>query len=246
MIQFVTLNTITNDLLNIIRGAQITQSEPISKRQIEAWIHQYRALLIKQDMDKGKRPNPDYIQTIQALEVEEVSEAEGSELDINENEGGLRTFRTMITLPKTIDLNFKSGFMYIGTIAGQEVQFVSEQRSRWQQYMKYTGNDRVAYLHDGYIYVTNDKEIRYITVRGIFEIPTEVSHLNNTNELITDATEDTEYPIPINMVPILKEMILKQELGIEALTYSDVDNDSASTLSSPISGDTLKTTRRTK
>ena len=246
MIQFVTLNTITNDLLNIIRGAQVSQSEPISKRQIEAWIHQYRALLIKQDMDKGKRPNPDYIQTIQALGLEEVSEAEGSALDLDENEAGLRTFRTLIQLPKTIDLNFKPGFTYVGTIGGQEIQFVAEGQARWRQYMKYTANDRIAYLKDGYIYVTNDKEIRYITVRGIFEIPTEVSHLSNTNEVITDATEDTEYPIPINMVPMLKQMILKQELGIEAQAYSDVENDSASIVSSPISGDTIKTTRRTR
>ena len=64
MISFITLNTITTDLLNIIRGAQVTQSEPISKRQLEAWVHQYRALLIKQEMDKGKMPNPDYIQTL--------------------------------------------------------------------------------------------------------------------------------------------------------------------------------------
>ena len=67
MIEFVTIDTIVSDLLNIIRGAQVTQSEPISKRQLEAWIHQYRALLIKQDMDKGKMPNPDYIQTIQDM-----------------------------------------------------------------------------------------------------------------------------------------------------------------------------------
>jgi hypothetical protein len=221
MIEFVTLSTISHDLLNVVRGAQISESEPISLRQIEGWIHQYRARLIKQDLDKGKMPNPDYIQTIQALELEEVDAAEGSEIDTD-----YQTFRTKIQLPNTLDLNNKSGFMYIGTITGQEIQFISEGRSQWQQYKKYTNRDRLAFLRNGYIYVTNDNELRYITVRGVFEVPSEVSHLSNPNETITDVTENSPYPIPINMVTTLKEMILKGELGIEASSPSDISNDS--------------------
>jgi hypothetical protein len=220
MIQFVTINTITTDLLNIIRSAKISQSEPISKRQLEAWVHEYRAKLLKQDLDKGKVPNPDYIQVIQALELEEVSESEGSILINNR-----RAFRTKIKVPKTIDLNFKSGFTYIGTINGDEIQFSPESRARWQEYKKYTGKDRIAYLKDGYLYVHNDKEIRYITVKGIFEVPPEVSHLNNPNELITDVTANSPYPIPINMIPTLKEMIIKGELGVEVNAMSDANND---------------------
>lgn len=232
MIEFVTLDTIIQDLLHIVRGAQITQSEPISRRQVEAWIHQYRAKLIKQDLDKGKKPNPDYIQVIQALELEEVDEAEGSTLDTD-----YQTFRTKIQLPNSVDLNFKPGLMYVGTTTGQEIQFAPESRARWQQYKKYTLNDPIAYLKNNYIYVTNDKEIRYITVRGIFEVPPEVSHLNNPNEVITDVTASSPYPIPINMIPTLKEMILRVELGIESRAYSDIDNDSASKVEPNIKGD---------
>ena len=238
MIQFVTLNTITSDLLNIIRGAQITQSEPISKRQLEAWVHEYRAKLIKQDLDKGKLVNSDYVQSLQALEVEEVDEAEGTTVDTD-----YQTFRTMLQLPNTIDLNFKTGFTYIGTITGQEIQFGSEAKSRWQEYKKYTANDRLAYLKDSYLYVTNNMNIRYITVRGVFEIPPEVSHLDNPKESVTDITENSPYPIPINMVPTLKQMILKGELGIEAQSYSDTDNDSASDLEPNLTGEVRHSNR---
>ena len=220
MISFITLNTIITDLLLVIRGSQLSQSESISKRQIEGWIHQYRGRLLKQDLDKGKIPNPDYIQTIQALELEEVDEAEGSTISTD-----YKTFRTTIELPKTIDLNFTSGFTYIGTTTGEEIQFSSELRSKWQQHKKYTANDRIAYLKGNKIYVTNDKELRYITVRGIFEIPPEVSHLSNTNEVVTDVTIDSYYPIPINILPTLKQMILKGELGIESQAPSDITND---------------------
>lgn len=225
MITFVTLNTITTDLLNIIRGAQVTQSEPISKRQLEAWAHEYRALLLKQDLDKGKMPNPDYIQTIQALELEEVDESEGSIAS------DMKTFRTKIQVPNTIDLNFKPGFTYIGTINGREIQFSPESRARWQEFKTYTKNDPIAYLKGGYLYVHNDKNLRYITVRGIFEVPPEVSHLNNPNETITDVTENSPYPIPINIIPVLKEMILSKELGIEVKAYSDNKTDAEAEVS---------------
>ena len=66
MINFTTLNTITTDLLNIIRNFDVSRSETISKRQLEMWVHQHRAILLKQDIDKDKLPNPDYIQSIPA------------------------------------------------------------------------------------------------------------------------------------------------------------------------------------
>ena len=69
---FITLNTIITDLLLVIRGSKISDSETISKRQLEEWIHQYRSLLIKQDIDKGKMPNPDYIQEIDHLKLESI------------------------------------------------------------------------------------------------------------------------------------------------------------------------------
>ena len=238
MIQFITLNTITTDLLNIIRGAQLTQSEPISKRQLEAWVHEYRAKLIKQDLDKGKLINSDYTQSLRALELEEVDEAEGTTVDTD-----YQTFRTILQLPNTIDLNFKAGFTYIDTITGQEIQFSSEAKSRWQEYKKYTSSDPIAYLKDSYIYVTNDKEIRYITVRGVFEIPPEVSHLDNPKESVTDVTENSPYPIPINMVPTLKQMILQGELGIEARAYSDITSDSAAKVEPNTTGEVRRTNR---
>lgn len=220
MLTFVTLNTIVTDMLSIIRGSQLSQSEPISKRQLEAWVHEYRSRLLKQDLDKGKMPNPDYIQTIQALELEEVDESEGTTLTTD-----YKAFRTKVEVPNTLDLNFQSGFMYVGTVNGKELQFVPEGRARWQQYNKYTGKDPVVYLKGNRLYVHNDKAIRWITVRGVFEVPPEVSHLNNPNETVTDVTENSPYPIPINLVPVLKEMILKTELGIISRAPSDNKTD---------------------
>ncbi len=222
--EFITLRTITNDLLNIIRAANISSSETISIRQIEDWVHQYRALLLKRDLDKGKKPNPDYIQEINHLRLEEI-ELVGDNIVNDRDKSGTYTQRTVLEIPKTIDLNFTSGFTYVGTPVGEEIQLVPEGRTIWQQYKKYTSKDKVAFLRSGHMYVVNDFPLEYITVRGIFEVPSEVGRFVNP---ITDQPYfnlDSKYPIPANMVPDLKTMILQKELKIEAVAPTDVTNN---------------------
>lgn len=220
MINFVTLNAIVTDLLEIVRQAKISRTEPISKRQLEAWVHQYRALLIKRDLDKGKMPNPDYIQEIPALELEVVDTASDSTIETY-----TYVLKSKLAVPNTIDLNNKSGFMYVGTIDGREIQFIPEGRSQWQQYKKYTQKENLVFLRNKYLYLLSVTPLKYLTVRGVFEVPTEVSNYVNVNMPTRSAGINDSYPIPINMLPTLKEMILKTELGIEYQAPSDKSND---------------------
>ena len=225
-INFVSLNAIVTDLLLVIRGSKISQSETISKRQLEAWIHSYRAILLKRDLDKGKMPNPDYIQEIAGLEME-VADYTEELTNVAKDEYLLRS---KLTLPNTIDLNFKPGIFHIGTVDGHEFQLVPEGRTRWQKYKKFTSNAKMAFLRNNYLYIANDTAIKFVDVRGIFEIPTDVINFVNTNTSQSNYVLNNSYPIPIHMVPVLKEMILKGELNIEVKAYSDQKNDSASSM----------------
>ena len=74
----VSLDKIVYDLLLIIRGSNVSQSEPISTRQLEEWAHQYRAVLLRRDLDKNRMPNPDYIQEIPNLALSAVEGSEAS------------------------------------------------------------------------------------------------------------------------------------------------------------------------
>ena len=223
MVKFVSLNTICKDLLYIIRGSKVSQSENISEIQIENWVNQYRAILLKQDIDKGKIPNPDYIQEIPSIKLIKVDKI-GRYSTIT---SGVDTYRTEIELPKTIDLNFKSGIMFICTLDGQEIQLLPQSRVQWKTYRKYSNREVCAYLRNGFLYVEGPLASKYIYIRGLFEIPTEVNHLvgNTTVEFPIYSNSD-KYPIPINMIPVLKQMILKQELNIMLNSPSDDKNDS--------------------
>ena len=129
--------------MNIVRGSKVTQSETITRRQIEEWVNEYRSLLLKQDLDKGKMPNPDYIQEIPSVKLEVIDKSTGADI-----KSVTYFMRTVLDIPKTIDLNFKSGLTYVGTIDGREIQLVSESRSTWQKYKRYTSSDPLSFLRN--------------------------------------------------------------------------------------------------
>ena len=226
---FITLRVLINDLLLVVRGGNISSSETISTRQLEDWIHQYRSVLLKRDLDKGKKPNPDYIQEIGNLKLEKVDLVGDNVITTWPGSYGVESdtyiYRTILEIPKTIDLNFTSGFTYIGTPVGDEIQFAPEGRTRWQKYKKYTSKDKLCFLRGGHIYIVNSEALEFITVRGIFEIPSEVGRFVNP---VTDQPYfnlDSRYPIPVNLVPALKDMIVQKELKIEATAPTDTRND---------------------
>ena len=225
MVQFVSLNTIVTDLLNVIRSSNISASETISKRQIEDWVHQYRSVLLKRDLDKGKKPNPDYIQEIGNIKLER-SDMSGDDLTSLGMESGYYLYRTELEIPKTIDLNFTSGFTYIGSPLGYEIQLIPEGRSKWQKYKKYTQFSKLCFLRSGRLYIINSEAMDFVTIRGIFEIPSEVERFINpiTNQPYFDI--NSKYPIPISMLPDLKNLIISKELNIEVSAPTDKTNDS--------------------
>lgn len=223
---FTTLNTITFDILDIVRRSNIADTEHISKRRLEDKVHQVRALLIKRDLDKSKKPNPDYIQEISNLRLEKI-DLSGEDITSLGLYSGAYIYRTILEIPRTLDLNHSSGFTYIGTPTGNEIQFIPEGRSKWQRYKKYTANDKLAFLRNGYLYIINSEALEFITVRGIFEIPTEVSRFVNPITEQPYFDYDSKYPIPVSMLQELKNIILQSEFKMELNLPTDITNDSA-------------------
>lgn len=220
----INLDKVVSDLLLTIRGSRVNQSEPISKRQLEDWVHQYRALLIRRDIGKGYKISPDYVQEMDNMKLEFVDEAEDNTIDSDRY-----MLRTSSKLPKTLDLPMGGSITYVGTPLGKQLQLVPYNRLHWQDYRKYTGRDNMAALRNQHIYVKNAEELEYINVRGVFENPLEVEDTNETNWA-------ENYPLPQDKVPILKQMILERELSIIARSPSDNTNDSVFRLSQNVEG----------
>jgi hypothetical protein len=96
-----------DNILLIARNNNIAESEHLSRVQIEKWIIGYRAMLIKQDIDKGRDINELYLTTIEPIH-----------LDREETVPGYFTYVGDKELPKLIDFNYRPGVINVRDMFG--------------------------------------------------------------------------------------------------------------------------------
>lgn len=205
---FNSLNTIIDDIYNILRDNNVSESENLSRIQVEQWIHQYRAYLIKQDLDKGRDINPSYIQTLGPLHISKVSTC-----------GVPNGFHYVSDkeLPKFIDLHFGTGLVAVKDMHGNLIQVGNETKAKYQKSRKYTCNDYIAFLKNNHLYLNGPGFLEYVEIEGILEDPTKAADCYDY---------DSPYPIPANMIPTLKNLIFSKELNIMLTVPTDNTNNS--------------------
>lgn len=217
------LNAIIDDILLEIRNSDIAESDSISRIQIEQWIHQYRALLIKQDLDKGRAINPGYVQIINPFTMQSL----GTFADRYE-------YESVKSIPKTIDLHFRSGLLSIKDQDGGLIQLGTEYKARIQVNRKFTSNDYIAYIKGDKLYAiksivdqcTDEVDhtldtLTFVELAGIFEDPTAVGAINS----ICYDPDNTTYPVPANMIPTIKNLIFTKELLVMQSVPTDTSNN---------------------
>lgn len=202
-----TLNTIIDDILLELRNSSVAESEHISRIQIEQWIANYRAVLIKQDIDKGRDINPMYIQTMPCIHLDKVDTVAGK-----------IEYKSNIELPKLIDFHFRTGLVYVKDMYGNLIQLGHETKMRYQRYRKYTCGDYIAYIKNNRLYIEgSDNQLEWVEIGIIAENPADL------NECFDP---DSEYPVPAHMIPAIKDMIFSKELNIMHQMPSDETNNS--------------------
>ena len=215
---FNSLNTIIDDILLEYRNSNITESEQLSRLQVEQWIHNYRAILIKQDIDKGRDVNPAYIQTISIP----VTGSNGKYIATNE-------------LPKLLDFHFRTGIVSIRDNSGRLIQLGSRLKSELQPDRQYAINDPIAYISNNIIHINNSSTgITSIEVDAILEDPTTISNNYDPN---------SSYPISANMIPTIKDLIFTKELYIMPQEIVDTTNDSDDDTVNKVSTRSLRKTK---
>lgn len=202
-----TLSNIIDDILLIARNNNISESEHLSRYQIEMWVHQYRALLIKQDIDKGRDINPMYVQTIRCIHLERKECIPGHFVYVSD-----------ITLPKLVDFHFRTGLISVKDMYGNLIQLGSESKMKFQKYRKYTCKDYIAYLKDSRIYVEGgNNQLEYIEADVILENPADANECFDPDE---------PYPAPAHMIPTIKDLIFNKELNVMPKMPTDTTNNS--------------------
>lgn len=199
---FNSLNTIIDDIMLELRNSNISESEQLSRLQIEQWIHYYRAFLIKQDIDKGRDINPSYVQT------KNVTLTKTGD-----------TYTSDIKIPKTLDFHFDSGIRSIRDNGGRLIQLGTRLKAELQPIRQYAIYDPIAYMQNDYIKIMSNgtNNITSLEVDVIAEDPTSVN---------SPYDADSVYPIPANMIPTIKDLIFSKELNIMPQEIVDEKNNS--------------------
>lgn len=221
------LNSLIDDILLIIRNNAISQSEDLSRAQIESWIHHYRALLIKQQMDKGYDVDLGYCQTLSVVQISQVPINTVDAISATSIDQPYYYKYKSSAIPKPINLHYGDGIVAVMDMYDGNIQQMSKQRRHFQRNRKFTKDEYTYYYEPDYIYVQGPDALRYIKVVGVFEDPIKAG-----------LGPDDVYPIPASMIPTLKQMIFANELKFMLAAPSDDRNDA--------SLDTIKNNGETK
>jgi len=210
-----TLNEIAYNILNSVRGGRPNQSEHISIDQIKFNIKHYRAVFIRRDFARNGIITRHLEQDLGCLELEEVNPSKCCNLPVD-----CSVSRTKRKIPKTVRFNFKDAITHVGDVTGlTRIPIVESSMISYLPFDKYTSDKYKAYMIEDYMYIYNAKGLKFINLRGIFENPEDLKHFNCESGSCWD--ENSNFPMPMDMVQLVTNGIMSGELRLLAGTSSD-------------------------
>ena len=202
-----TLSNMVDDILLEARNNNIGESEKLSRHQIILWIKTYRAMLLKQKIDRGEVIDDIFTQTIR-MHLSRVQTAPGHYI-----------YKSDEDLPTLLNTKKLTGLLSVKDAYGNVIQVGNETKMKYQQYRKNTCADYIAWKDGNKVCVQGSNNLlEYIDAKVIMEDPTSKVACYNPD---TD-----EYPLPGHMWPTIKDLIFTKDIIYITRQLSDVTNDS--------------------
>jgi hypothetical protein len=218
-----TYNEIIYNLSNLYDGGIGSDDDNISNDQLIWIFNQYRAKLIREDLNKKRSIDPQLVQNLGCVELECVDASECCDV-----KSYTTILRSKEPLPKSIEGYNKNYLLFVGSVDKRISYLITtETQARWGQYNKYTGSAPKAYIRDDdrYLYVINAPEgIEVITVDIIAENPEDAEKFSTCSGEPC-FNRDMEYPISAHMIPIINSLIIQNELRLLSMTNDDITNN---------------------
>ena len=223
----ISLKTITDDILLLVRNNNISESEDFSRAQVHAWIKTYKNAVWKEERDRRKLAIKQYgLEADQAEDDEFIKKVELGPLKLETLESDetqpMYTKRTVEELPDVMD-NSESSILAIHDREGENIQYMNHIRRHYNYWRKYTFGELTAYYKDDkhlYIQGTTDQDqLEYVYVMYLQEVK------DNTEDGEDSDKNEEDIMIPAWMVPTIKERIIKNELAFMLNRPSDDSNN---------------------
>lgn len=172
------------------------------KQSIKDSVVNYRALLIRQDLERNPMSYTDYLQSF-CVALEQVSKSECSALDLPQ-----RVLKSIQKVPKPVRLknNGRANFKYVGSVERSATfVFATGHEIQYMQYLPFQ-DDIIYYTYrNEYLYILNNLKLCTILVEEIVADPREVDDCDYPDVF----PDDIEFPIPEDMLSQIKQLIKK-------------------------------------
>jgi hypothetical protein len=175
-------------------------------------INEQRSLWIRNEYNKNRSIDPYVLQEITCLELELVNPIDCC-IDVP---AGCKVLRTVKEIPNTIEFFFTKGIASVGPADIMKPRFILIDYSR----VPYVGHGRTTqksiytFLYGKHLYITSKSSthlmMKYLSIRGIFEDPTELQGYYNCAGKAPCWTSSDAYPLNMWMWAYIKPLVLQQ------------------------------------
>jgi len=186
----------------ILRCGLITDDDKLSDRQIAFLIDSSRAILLRQQYNKGQSLSDNNIQHVHCMTVEETDTSFNPRYSVD-----CKVYKTVEPVPKPIEAKGRDLITGIGgsEFGGFSYEFIPYAR------LPYASNTRfkrpLAVLYNSYIYLIDAPYTKTISVSGIFEQPNSLSDYNDCSGN-TCFDWDSVYPLSSHLIdPVIKMVV---------------------------------------
>jgi hypothetical protein len=194
-------------------------------RNIKFWINGYRASGMFQVSDYGKNIDPQLIQDLGVVPLQEVDKADS---DCPKVEWGCTIKKVVI--PKLVDFPEMRALSYVGKIDKQSPFIVNyPDVAQYKAATRFGKLSNRAFLIGQNLYLTlvgNDVNMEYINIRGVFEEPENIEAYptEGCDAKCYDASVDS-YPMPFRLYEYVLTSILRNELNWTTQAINDELNN---------------------
>lgn len=215
-----TKKLISYDLLGLLTKMK-PEDDSYSLRNIGFWIDNTRGTLIRQSFNKGQSLNPDIVQTIPCLEVQQIDASE-CPCEIT----GCTILRSKLQIPTTVECNQQNLITHISSnlLPSKPFTVIPYARASYANNSKFGKKGTKAFIHNRYVYLLTDTLYTKISLSGVFQYPEELNQYSDCSGNVC-YTDDSYYPISNHMIETLKEMIIKVNFKLALETIPDEIND---------------------
>lgn len=175
------------------------------KENIKFSLNGWRALLIRRDV-QANGMSDGFLQRFY-IPLVKVDKADSCAFNLD----CVKVLRSTLPIPRPVRLKSDVLFKFVGTVDGKSFVPVEYEEIPYTCYNKYTSGDiRYSYINE-YLYFFNNTKLKYAALQYIVADPKSI------NSICTESTcynDNSEYPLPDDLIPQIVSAILSGEFKI--------------------------------